>query len=281
LADPAALPPHSGAALGVRGSGPVRYRVALACGLAALHAVAARAADESGCRGTPAGAAQVTAAIDGRTVQLADGRAVRLAGIEAPEQARTHLESLVLGREVALSGLGSGHDRYGRTVALVALPGEPPGRSVQTALLERGQARVSANTGEYSCAAAFLGAEQKAREGGLGLWADPRYLVRNVEDFAAILAIRGHFAVVEGKVLSVRESGGQIYVNFGRRWSEDFTVTVPKRSERSFTAIGLPLKKLAGQRVRVRGTVEERGGPWIEASRPEQIEIAERGSSGQ
>ena len=68
-----------------------------------------------------------------------------------------------------------------------------------------------------------------------------------------------------------------IYVNFGRRWSDDFTVTVQKRSERSFTAAGLELKKLAGQRVRVRGTIEERGGPWIEAARPEQIEIAERG----
>jgi hypothetical protein len=61
-------------------------------------------------------------------------------------------------------------------------------------------------------------------------------------------------------------------VNFGRRWSEDFTVTVPKRSERSFAALGLPLKKLAGRHVRIRGTIEERGGPWIEVNTPEQIE---------
>ena len=92
--------------------------------------------------------------------------------------------------------------------------------------------------------------------------------MRKAEDPAGILAVRGRFAVVEGKVLSVRESGGTIYVNFGRRWSEDFTVTVLKRNERSFTAAGLALKKLAGQRVRVRGTIEERGGPWIEAARP-------------
>ena len=52
---------------------------------------------------------------------------------------------------------------------------------------------------------------------------------------------------------------------------------MPKRHERNFTAAGLPLKKLAGQHVRVRGTIEERGGPWIEAAHPEQIEIAERG----
>ena len=89
-------------------------------------------------------------------------------------------------------------------------------------------------------------------------------------------AIFGMFALVEGTVLSVRESGGTIYVNFGRRWSDDFTVTVLKRNERRFTAAGLELKKLAGQQVRVRGTIEERGGPWIEAAVPSQIEIAER-----
>ena len=101
--------------------------------------------------------------------------------------------------------------------------------------------------------------------------------MRHAEDPAGVLAVRGRFAVVEGKVLSVRESGGTIYVNFGRRWADDFTVTVPKRLDRKFTTAGLSLKKLTGQHVRVRGTVEERAGPWIEATHPEQFEIAERG----
>lgn len=65
-------------------------------------------------------------------------------------------------------------------------------------------------------------------------------------------------------------------MNFGRPWSDDFTVTILKRHERTFTAAGMELKKLAGQHVRVRGFIEERGGPWIEAVTPEQIEIAER-----
>jgi len=30
-------------------------------------------------------------------------------------------------------------------------------------------------------------------------------------------------------VLSVRESGGTIYMNFGRRWSQALTVTILKR----------------------------------------------------
>ena len=119
-------------------------------------------------------------------------------------------------------------------------------------------------------------AENTARTAGLGLWADSHYVIRQAEDPAAILAVRGHFAVVQGKVLSVRESGGTIYVNFGRRWSDDFTVTVPKRHERAFQAAGLDLKTLTGQQVRVRGTIEERGGPWIEAAHPGQIEVTER-----
>jgi hypothetical protein len=59
-------------------------------------------------------------------------------------------------------------------------------------------------------------------------------------------------------VISVRESGGVLYVNFGRRW----TVTA-----------GVDPKSLAGRHIEVRGWVEQRGGPAIEAARPEQIEI--------
>ncbi|MGD0438882.1 MAG: hypothetical protein ABSB86_20655 [Bryobacteraceae bacterium] len=98
----------------------------------------------------------------------------------------------------------------------------------------------------------------------------------NADNPADVLAEQGHFALVEGKVVSVRESGATIYVNFGRRWSRDFTVTILKRNARNFTAAGLEPKTLSGRRVRVRGWIEERGGPWIEAARPEQIELTDQ-----
>ena len=88
--------------------------------------------------------------------------------------------------------------------------------------------------------------EDKARAAKLGLWAEPYYVISKAEDPAEVLTRRGRFALVEGKVLSVRESGGTIYVNFGRRWSEDFTVTIAKRNERAFSAAGLAPKTLAG-----------------------------------
>lgn len=252
----------------------VGFCVALACGLALPPGAAAWAA----CGDKPLGSGTVAAVTDGgRTLRLSDGRSVTLGAVFLSNNASPDVESLVLGRELALFALGSGEDRdrYGRLVALVTLPGEAKSNSVQSMLLARGQARVSANIGDSACSASLLAAERSARDAHLGLWADPATSVRNSAKPAEILAARGSFALIEGEVLSVRESGATIYVNFGRNFAEDFTVTVPKRQERAFTAAGMPLKKLAGQHVRVRGVIEERGGPWIEALAPEQIEIAD------
>ena len=124
-----------------------------------------------------------------------------------------------------------------------------------------------------ACAVELLSQERAARASKLGLWAEPYYVMNKAEDPVEVLKSRGRFTLVEGKVLSVRESGGTIYVNFGRRWSEDFTVTIAKRNARAFSAAGLEPKKLSGRRVRIRGWIEERGGPWVEAARPEQIEV--------
>ncbi len=143
-------------------------------------------------------------------------------------------------------------------------------------MLAKGFARVSAHVGDRACADELLAQERAARHAKLGLWREPYYAIVAAESGAELAAERGHFTVVEGKVLSVRESGGTIYMNFGRRWSQALTVTILKRNERIFAAAGIAPKRLENRRVRVRGWVEERNGPRIEATRPEQIEIAER-----
>lgn len=233
--------------------------------------------------------------IDGRSFALADERHIRLAAIEVPPltdagesgaaaaglAAKAALAALVAGQNIALKRSGPNtdppdKDRYGRLVAHVVVARDGVERSVAGELLAQGHARVAAQVGNRECTADLLARERAARAAKLGLWADPYYVMRQAEKPAEILAERGRFTLVEGKVLSVRESGGTIYVNFGRRWSEDFTVTIPRRSERAFVAAGMAPKQLAGRSIRVRGWIEERGGPWIEALRPEQIEIAER-----
>ncbi|NIK47955.1 hypothetical protein FHS46_002272 [Variibacter gotjawalensis] len=48
-------------------------------------------------------------------------------------------------------------------------------------------------------------------------------------------------------------------------------MTVAKRNAAALG--GLDVKRLDHKLIRVRGWVEERGGPWIEVTRPEQIEL--------
>lgn len=234
------------------------------------------------CALTPLPPGQVRDVIDGRTLRLQDGRVIRLAGIEAPadetprgREAKFFLAELLADQPVSLKTDGAAlHDRYGRILAHVFTTEEGLERSLQAVMLDGGLARVATRVGAYGCATAFWAREQHARTARRGLWADPEATL-SVDDPSALLEKRGRFALVEGTVISVRESGGTIYVNFGRRWSEDFTVTIAKRNVRIFTAAGLVPRQLAHKRVRVRGVVEERGGPWIEAMRPEQIEVLE------
>jgi endonuclease YncB( thermonuclease family) len=228
------------------------------------------------CNLTPLGTARVAAVRDGRTLSLADGREVRLAGLEVTEGSRAALQSLIGltgDREVRLEAASADLDRYGRVVAFV-FAGDAQ-QSLELALLEQGQARVSARVGSKACAKALLAAERAARAGARGLWADPNFALLTPENSVRLRAERGHFTIIEGKVLSVRDSGSTIYLNFGTRWTRDFSVIVLRRNQRIFNDAGLVLKRLEGRRVRVRGVLEQRRGPVIEADAPEQIEIAD------
>jgi endonuclease YncB( thermonuclease family) len=232
---------------------------------------------------------------DGRSFTLEDGRDIRLAGIEVPfppapgetgpraeagTAARAALQAIVAGQNVELRQTSATADRYGRIVAFAFVNRDGVAASVAHEMLAKGFARVAAQIGDKpgdrACAAELLGKERAARDGRLGLWGERYYAVVGAESFDELVAERGRFTVVEGKVVSVRESGGTIYMNFGRRWSQALTVTILKRNERIFAAAGLDPKTLENRRLRVRGWVEDRSGPRIEATRPEQIEIAER-----
>lgn len=210
--------------------------------------------------------ARVIAVRDGRTLVLDDGRELRLAAIEIRDDApaRAALQALVTDAPATFKP--AGHDRYGRIVAYSPL---------QHALLTAGHAVVGSRPGDKACATDLLAAENAARAAKRGIWAHPNFAPLRADDGNSVAAQRGRFTLIEGKVLSVRESGSTIYVNFGRNFTRDFTVTILKRNQRMFASAGLEPKSLDGRRVRVRGFVEQRNGPIIEAARPEQIEIVE------
>ena len=240
---------------------------------AILPFVVCSAAAQEACKLTSLGTATVAGVRDGRTLLLADGRELRLAAIEVTDDSSGALQALVGKRELRLAQLNSEQDRYGRLVAFVYV--DDKGKSVQQVMLEHGQARVSARIGDKGCANILLSAEQTARAARRGLWTDPNFAPLQSENTTRIAAARGQFTLVEGKVLSVRESGATIYLNFGRRWTHGFTVTILKRHRREFAAAGIDPKRLEGHPIRVRGWIEQRGGPVIDAVAPEQIEFVE------
>jgi hypothetical protein len=143
---------------------------------------------------------------------------------------------------------------------------------VQSQLLSQGDALVAADVADKDCASVLNAAEAAARQAKRGAWADPA-AIKNTESPGDILAGIGRFIVVEGRVLSVRQAGATTYLNFGRNWTRDFAVTISRRMMPAFAAAGIDFKSLENRRIRVRGWVEARGGPRIEALRVGQIEL--------
>jgi endonuclease YncB( thermonuclease family) len=227
----------------------------------------------SACSFEAQGEGRVSAVIDARTFRMDDGREVRLAGIETvtTTNSAAALGALVAGRNVSLRGATDAPDRYGRQPAFVFV--DQAETSLQNRLLAQGDALASSTIADKACAAELLAAEAAARRARRGIWAD-RAAIKNAESPGDILARIGQFTVVEGKVLSVRQAGATTYVNFGRRWTRDFAVTISRRVWPAFEAAGISPKSLENKRIRVRGWIEARGGPRIEAAQVGQIEMA-------
>jgi endonuclease YncB( thermonuclease family) len=234
--------------------------------------------------------ARVAAVIDGDTVALdraVDGaREVRLVGIQAPklplgrkgftawplaEDARAGLSEIALGREVRLTTSGRPGDRHGRLLA--HLERVDDGLWLQGEMLRRGLARVYTFADNRARAAAMLALEADARAGGRGIWGNGYYRIRDGARLAE--SDIGSFQLVEGTVLRAERVKDRVYLNFGRDHRSDFTITVAARTLSAFAEAGIAVLDLESRRVRVRGWIDSFGGPVIEATHPEQIELLE------
>lgn len=238
-----------------------------------------------GLRDGPRGT--VSQIVDGDTLLLDNGLVVRLIGIQAPklalgregledwpkgEAARAALAGLALNKQVQLRYGGAQKDRYGRLLAQVFLADESGGW-MQQQMLGAGMARVYSFADNRACLGELMAAEGRARSMSLGIWADPYYRVRRADRPAAMLALSGHYELVEGRVLLAEASQGRVYLNFGRFWKEDFTAVIDSSALKLFAAEGLDPEKLGGALVRVRGWVDVVDGPRIEITHPEQVEV--------
>ena len=243
-----------------------------ACALAILAVIGQSA---FACNLAAQGNGRVATIIDGRTLRLEDGREIRLAGLELPaalpdrQRAHAALAALTEGQVVSLRSNDDAPDRYGRQVAFVF--GDGKETPIQTSLLEQGTA-VMSPTIDATCLPQLSAAEDTARQARRGIWSGPAAL-KNAERPGDILTAIGQFGVVEGKVLSVRQAGAFTYVNFGRRWTQDFAVTLSKKAVTAFEEAKNPVKSFENRRIRVRGWIGQRGGPRIEVFRVEQVDV--------
>ncbi|RUT29484.1 thermonuclease family protein [Arsenicitalea aurantiaca] len=188
------------------------------------------------------------------------------------DDAKAELEDMVLGQTVQLGYGGARVDRYDRALAHVFLDGLD-GLWAQGHMVGTGLARVYSFPDNRACLASLLAAEAQARRDGLGIWTDPYYRVRAAEPPAALAERIGHYELVEGRVLLADRVGSRVFLNFGRYWKEDFTAVIEAKALTLFNDTGLDPLALEGALVRIRGWVDDRDGPRIEVTHPEQIEV--------
>ena len=258
---------------------PVRAPVCGALLLFSLAAVAATPPAQAGglC---PASAYHdhgvVRHVFDGDTLELSDGRRVRLLGINTPElghddrpsepfagPAKTFLESLAPpGARLRLRLDAETHDRYGRLLAHVFLT---DGANVQAELLTAGLAMtlvVPPNEWNHRC---YDRLEDAARRESRGIWKLDRFRPVAAERLSG--RFRG-FRIVRGRVQRVGEGRKNLWLNL----APTVAIRIPKDDLTYFDT--LPPRSLLRRRVEVRGYVERRRGELrITVRHPAAIEV--------
>ena len=241
--------------------------------------------------------AEVRHVIDGDTLVLANGKHVRLIGINAPEvghscqprpatrgavtssrfgkdctptpdqplarDARAQLTNLVRRRQVVtLSFEHERQDRYGRLLAHVLLA---DGQSVEEILLRQGLAWVVAIPPNIEQLSRLQAAEQEARAGQTGIWNETAYKPIPAEQLTSTST---GFYLIEGTVQAWRLRHQVIYFDL----APGVTLVVPNADWKKYFA-GKP-GDLAGRRVVARGWLTEyKGGLRMRVPHPAMLTL--------
>lgn len=200
---------------------------------------------------------KVAQVIDGDTLRLADGRSVRLIGLNTPElgrkgrraepfaeRAKRRLQALIEanGGQVGLHSGEQARDNYGRWLAHAF---DSAGNNLEASLLAEGLGYFVAVRPNAALAACHLAAERRARDAGLRLWrTSPVQSAQSIR--------QGGFAVLEGRVERVERNRGGVWLDL----QGGVTVQVPVAALGAFGRARLD--ELPGRSVEVRGWVIDR-----------------------
>jgi endonuclease YncB( thermonuclease family) len=239
------------------------------------------------CTLEPGPVRTVTRVVDGETLVLDDGKAVRLIGALAPRardanatagawppelDAIKALSDLVLAKRVKLAFAGRRFDRYGRQLAQVFVIDRGREDWVQGSLLSGGYARAYGLPESFVCARELMAHEADARRRQLGVWGNGVYRTLPADHAEEVLKQRGKYERVSGTIVSVGRTKSGTYLNFSHDWKTDFTARIDKKILAANPDFDRSLDALANKKVIVRGWIERRNGPSIDIADPSQLE---------
>lgn len=200
---------------------------------------------------------RVARVVDGDTLKLADGRSVRLIGMNAtelahhgrPEEpfavaAQRRLQELVAANdgEVGLVPGRQDKDKYGRTLAHVY---DAQGNNLESRLLAEGLGYLVAIAPNTDLTACQQAAEREARSARRGLW--KKSPVQTAEQLH-----ESGFAVVRGRVGKVQRNRGGLWIDL----DGPLVLRIEARLLKQFD--DATLRGLEGRQVEARGWVIDR-----------------------
>ncbi|WP_306142135.1 hypothetical protein [Roseibium sp. MMSF_3412] len=174
----------------------------------------------------------------------------------------------------------SGPNRWGLVPAWIVRQDRDGTLLLQTEILESGEALFAPYVAAGDCADLLRATERTARRARSGHWrdADGNTLFSTFEP-ETFAGYEGRYVIARGRVVSLGKTASTRYLNFGRHWKSDLTVTLKSSEESMFNSVlgqsGHKVDDLEGHSVEVRGVLQERDGPYIALRHPEQLVVLE------
>jgi hypothetical protein len=243
------------------------------------------AEDGSHCQLQPGGESFVLAVLKvpgALLLSLADGRFLRLTevfipprtsplGFDPSSAAVDYLRKTALGHRVGVEFGGTKRDRYGVETGHAFVEDGAERIWLQEGLISAGLAEAYPQIENSACARELLSAEGAARAAKRGHWGVSLFKVIAANDRKTLLDLVQTYQIVEGTVLDAFGTT-RLILTFGADSKSDFAVIIDPGAKRRF-ADKPQAASWKGVRVRVRGWMDRRRGPFIEVSQPEQVEF--------
>jgi hypothetical protein len=219
----------------------------------------------------------VTQIIDSASLRLDDGGLLFLAGLDplalhfnghADPGLLGELQSLLANQPISLRADHAIVDRYDR---LTGQGVDSNGQWLQAEILRRGLGRVLPGPDARFGLDRLISIEDQARRANLGLWARPQRQVLSPDNAHRLL---GQFGLIEGRPTHVGRARSGYYIDFDAGPKRHlFSVKIGALQFTGRKSGRVDPFALVGQRLRVRGLVEDRGHPFMLVTERDQLEI--------